>query len=368
MNFADSYVTHHIQALDELIKNTKRPEIANWGKLQRIHSATSIYTNATNPSAAISVVDLALLATLRRMAIEDHWIPMLLHEEGAGLLDSAKRGESEGWALASVTLTPEQIVELKDAIGAWKAEHKDQYYVGWVRLSDIASAKQIRSSSSLAKRGSLLGLLFLDPLAGLDPVAQELRSYRALSERLMFLLLRLPTIFSWQADVTIAAAIDTPETRKLIDATSRFADTTAGIPKTFTSEREAIMSQMSEMISHERDAAITQLNSRLTEQREGFMRDLDAQQAKLDGLIGSTRTTLADVKSSANAVGATATNTLTTADELARRTVDAIRNAVIVIVVVISIVPALVILLFRAADRRMRRNTHDRPVEPEPIG
>ena len=39
----------------------------------------------------LSLLDMMVFATLKRYAFEEHWMPALLHEEGAPVLDAARR-------------------------------------------------------------------------------------------------------------------------------------------------------------------------------------------------------------------------------------------------------------------------------------
>src|SRR4051794_14177147 len=99
MAAADTYVSIVAQADDELRERTTRPEVADWALSQRIATAMAAYTNATAANGYVSLLDMMILATLKRCAIEDHWIPTLLHAEGEPLLEAHRRGERDVWNL-----------------------------------------------------------------------------------------------------------------------------------------------------------------------------------------------------------------------------------------------------------------------------
>ena len=74
---------------------------------------------------------------------------------------------------ATKVLTEGQLAELRSVIEQWVKENPGQYYVSHVRFTDFATTKRMTADSPQAKApGSVFGLLYLDPLAGLDPVAR----------------------------------------------------------------------------------------------------------------------------------------------------------------------------------------------------
>ncbi len=94
--------------------------------------------------------------------------------------------------MAAKALSEDQLSQMRELIEQWRASHPHQYYVANVRFSDFESFPTAKSTTGLKLPTNLLGLLYLDPLAGLDPVAAELKSYRDLTERVLFAVVRMP--------------------------------------------------------------------------------------------------------------------------------------------------------------------------------
>ena len=137
---ADTYATAIAQATDQLRKTTTRPEVVDWAWQTKINTALASFTNATGPNDAVCLLDMVLFATLKRQALEDYWIPNLLHEEGKPVLEVYRRAEADVWEAAAQGLTPEQLTEFRGLIDRWRSEHPGQYYVSHVRFADMAAA------------------------------------------------------------------------------------------------------------------------------------------------------------------------------------------------------------------------------------
>ena len=364
LDMADTYVIQATQAYDDLIERTTRPQVARWAVEQKIATATAAFTNATNPNPYVGVVDLVILAALKRTAIERHWVPTLLGDgEGSPVLAAARRAEADAWAVAGRVLSGEQVRDLRHAIDAWVAAHPDQHYVALVRLTDFAGRGQSGGSGGaggidIRLPPSLFGMLYIDPLAGLDPVAQEMRSYRWLTERLVYLGMRMPGIWSWQVRNILTDATDTPQTRRFVDATSRFADATtkfadatAAFPRALSVERQAALQQAGTFLTAERAAAIAQAAGVVAAERSAAIRqagdELASHERRLTDLLAGARATLADVQASA----ASLDGTLRTAD----RTIGSAKGGVLAILVVAIAGPAVALLLLRLVDRVLPR-------------
>lgn len=354
-SFADGYVVASIQSFDELRASTTRPAVARWALAQKVATATAAYTNATAPNPFLACVDQVILASLKRIAIERHWMSALLGEEGADVLEAARRSEQAAWEMAGRTLSKAQLDDLDGVIRTWVKDNPDQYYVGWVRLTDIAAARSRGKGGPAVKMPtSLLGLLFIDPLANLDPVAQEMRNYRNLTERLTYLLLRMPQVYSWQVQFTLQEVLSDEHPQSVVSATTRFAEATdrfatatAGYPKAFGQTMQDSIANLDQLIAKERSAAIGQVGDEVAAQRAGLMADLDAQQGKMRQLVGDARSAVGDIERSITVARTGASETIRQTDEATAALVDRVRNATILVIAVACVVPALTLLVYR---------------------
>src|SRR5688572_2715485 len=217
MSLADSYTQTVVQPLDQLVATSKDPARSDWARAQRLATVSVSVANATGPNSVVGLLDMVVFATLKRAAVEEHWVPNLLKEEGASVLAAHRQGESDAWAAAGRVFSPSQVKELRELIAKWQREHRGQYYVGYTRFSDFDVYRSLSPESPQAKiPGSLFGALYIDPLAGLDPVARELRSYRALTERLAFIITRMPILMAYQIDLGVHSATSAPELRQFV--------------------------------------------------------------------------------------------------------------------------------------------------------
>ena len=116
-----------------------------------------------------------------------------------------------------------QLKELHDLIDQWRKDNPKQYYVGFVRLEDFGSYRQWQNAPQKAKPGSIFSLLYIDPLAGLDPVAAELRGFQSMTSRMIFIFQRLPIILQWQVRRELDAMLNNEQIAEIAADTGKFA-------------------------------------------------------------------------------------------------------------------------------------------------
>ena len=357
MSLSDTYCQTVIQSLDGLIAATKDPKRAQWARAQRVATMMVSMTNATEPNAVVGLLDMVVFATLKRAAVEEHWVPTLLGEEGGPVVEAHRRGEAEAWAAAGRTLSRQQIQELRVLVQKWQREHAGQYYVGFTRFSDFEAFRNLTPESPEAKApGSLFGALYLDPLAGLDPMAKELRGYRALTERLAFMGSRMPMLLAYQVDLAVKDATSTPEilrvvasTEKFAASTEKFAEAVVKYPRDFSAEREAAVKQVAAAAEHERQAIIKQL-----EQQDGRVR----------AIVGDVTRLVERAEQAGTSLNQSTAQTVTTTEQATRRIMNqAFWLSLVLLVVVLFGVPAAV-LAYRVARNRIENS----PPRPPHVG
>jgi len=284
---------------------------------------------------------------LKRWAVENHWIPVLLHDEGQGVLAAARKGDALAWEMAARALTPDQIDEMHKLIDQWRADNPDQYYVSHIRFSEFAAARRITRDSPQAKQPSnLFSLLYLDPMANLDPVAQEMHSYRELAERLIFLMERTPLVIGWETELVAKRAIAAPQikefvsnTGKFADATSRFADVTAKYPQDLSAERQA---------------AVTQIADEVNRQRQAFDQDIDLQTGRLSKLVAQANDLVDQIGKTGASINIATTATVLTSEQASRRTLDHAFWLGLTLILVILIGIPIVMLSYRWISKRLK--------------
>ena len=89
-------------------------------------------------------------------------------------------------------------------------------------------------------------MLFLDPLAGLDPTAAAIQETRELGERAMYYSQRMPQLLSWQTELLAYQLAAQPESRQVLSNAQQlaasadiFAKTSEQLPQVINDQRQA---------------------------------------------------------------------------------------------------------------------------------
>jgi len=289
-------------------------------KLANVNAALLI---ASSPNPLVSLSDMATVVTLQRMVLES---PNTAKQFGpviqTQLVEVYKEQEVNIWKIADAAMTEEQRTELMTLIKEWRQDHPDATYVSSIRLDDFAAARQISIAPKNEKNPSLLSLLSLDPLAGLDPAQREITETRMLAERIFFYASRVPNVIKWQVESLYQGLMQAPEFQDILrsmrsasNSADEISGTLAKMPEQITAEREALFKQFFTELTREREATINQINNALSDQRIAALRDLDASQSKFQGTLKDFRETA----TSANTLADKLTVTIQAADTLASR-------------------------------------------------
>ena len=153
-------------------------------------------------------------------------------------------------------------------------ENPDQRYLSFVRLQNMYKPRRAKENKSEAP-GSIFGLLFIDPFAGLDPAAREIEMSRYTAERAMYQFQRMPRLLDWQLSLALSKFLAMPEIRDLLTVADRLSIAAEGLPKKISEERAAIV------------------------------KDLDANEPKLRALLAEFRSALEAGGDAANSVNDT---------------------------------------------------------------
>lgn len=289
-------------------------------KLANVNAALLI---ASSPNPLVSLSDMITVVTLQRMVVEAPSTKRLFGPEiQAQLVEVYKEQEVNVWAIAKAAMTEEQRTELAGLIKEWRDNHPDATYVSSIRLDDFASARQISVAPKNEKNPSLLSLLSLDPLAGLDPAQREITQTRMLAERVFFYASRVPNVIKWQVESLYQSLMQAPEfqdilrsTRKASESADEISETLAKLPAQITAERKELFDHFFAEVTREREATINQINNALSAQRLEALKDLDGAQSKFQGTLKDFRETA----TSANTLAEKLTVTIQAADTLASR-------------------------------------------------
>ena len=255
MRFADNYVMRLIEAARKseglAADPVQRHGLSGWMLAQ----ATTAYSAASGDNAAMATLDLVALATLSSAVIEVSG-PQRFPQQIDAMLAAHRELEAEAWMLADF-LTSEQQADLRRVLLDWRAQHMDVETAPFVRFREFVGALP----STTSQRGirlptSLIGLVGLDPMAGLDPAVRQVEQSRLLAERAIYYAQRVPIIVDLQLDRSLTRLSVDPDTRALLAQTAsmstsaeRFAAVAEALPDEFSKEREALIRQLSELLT-----------------------------------------------------------------------------------------------------------------------
>ncbi len=268
--FADEYVGRLIEAVKDsepLVPDaTQRYALSGW-LLEQVNAA---YIDASGESPVVSSLDLVTLATLSRM-VADATVGQRLPAQAGQLVVAHRELEAAAWQLVTDALTAAQQQELRALFVAWHEQNPDVVNVPFVRFQSFVSQMRAQSApdSSLLP-GGLMGIIGLDPMAGLDPAVRQVEQSRLLAERAVFYAQRMPVLIDLQLDRSLNRLASGPESLKLqqktatlADSAARFATIAEGLPGTLSAEREALIRQLTDTL----DAQQATLRPMLTELR-----------------------------------------------------------------------------------------------------
>jgi hypothetical protein len=280
MSFADSWLNMVSQGYIEFESRAETSELRVSAKRMRFSAMTSAVEIATISHPGRALLDMLVLASLNKATWDRHWltdygVPAQLLSDNYALL------EKDIWQFASRFATGEQLAELRALVDQWLAEHPEAVTASFVRLTDFGALRNSPALVAATKPGGWLSTA--------RDVANAAQNMQELSERALFLALRMQEMMATRFELSVAETLSTPEILQLLDDVSGFrqvaedyavlmerlpTEVVQEIDALVTSsllkigaEREAMIEQAMSEISHEREAAITQLMDNIGRER-----------------------------------------------------------------------------------------------------
>lgn len=285
MRFADTYTATIAQACDDITAHATnsavRLSVLRW----KLGQATSAYTDATGQNPAVNALDMLVLTTMARMVVEGYGVDTY-GDDILPLLEAQRNMETNAWMLAGGVLKPSQQQELRFLIEEWRAKNPHQRYVGPIRFREFVTALGKTPTQASSAPTSIFSLLYLDPLAGLDPTAAAIEQTRELGERAMYYSQRMPMLLNWQVEVLAYQIANQPESKEIIRDVDRLATAADIFAKT--------AQQLPQVINDQRQAGIQQILDGMTDQGN-----------KSRALLTDTRSTLDAAGEAAKSINAT---------------------------------------------------------------
>jgi hypothetical protein len=301
--FADDYVARMAQAADDFAARSTNASLRISALRWKLSQAMAAYINASGQNPVVNNIDMVVLATASRMVAEKFAPRWGTEAYSDVLIDMHRRLETNAWELLEGVIPDAQKDELRQLIQNWHEQNPDQRNPTTVRFREFLETTAAVPKKGPGKPTSIFDLLFIDPMAGLDPAARAIEETRQSAERIMYYGQRVPLLLTWQAEFLTLQLADQPAARQLLEdldrvskSTEVFATTAEGLPKLVDQQREAAIKQIFEGIAVERTNLISSLSSEeekikglLTEAR-GTLDAGNRMATSLDGAIKSLDT------------------------------------------------------------------------------
>lgn len=280
MGFADSWLSQVSQGYTAFESQADSSELRVSAKKMRFGAMASAVEIATIAHPGRALLDMMVMASLNKATWDRHWLstygsPAQLLSDNYALL------ENEIWQFAARFAAPEQLAELRRLVDQWLTEHPEAVTASFVRFSDFGSLRNSPALIEATKPGGWLSTA--------RDVAAAAQGMQELSERALFLAVRMQELMASRFELSVAETLATPEIHQLFDDISGFrqvaedyavlmerlpAELTQEIDDLVTSsllkigaEREAMIEQVVSEVSVEREAAIIQVMEGISQER-----------------------------------------------------------------------------------------------------
>ena len=284
MRFADEYYLIVAQDAEDFAAKVGTIEARQLAARIKLGSATAAVVNAAGQNPTVNALDMVVLASVSRMVAEDYLVGERFGEAARPLLETSRRLETNAWSLVRRVLKPEQQEEVRELIREWRRNNPHQRYVGAVRFREFAGAIGKEPQQDAYKPTSVFSLLFLDPMAGLDPTLRAVEEARYLAERALYYGQRMPTLVSWQAEFLALQLADQPAPKQVLTNVDQLTASLQVFAKT--------AGQLPQLVDQQREAAIQQIFAGVANERSNILASLASEEKKTRELLVEARGTL----------------------------------------------------------------------------
>ena len=280
MSLADTFVGEMLDASGQIRAGTSEQRLAVLG--WQIRQATAAYEIASSANPLEAAVDLAILVTLGRSALETWWIPRVFGETARPLLSVYASLEPRAWAIVGQFMQSAQQSKVRALVADWIPAHPELHDVASVRFADVYAASA-GGGLALGTPTQVLQAFGLDPFGGIDPAVEEVQRLRVLAERAIYFAKRQPRLIELEVRQLAFYLAQQPPADRLLEDVGRASRAAESVART--------ASELPALVDREREAAIRQVLDAMV-----------AQEAQARALLAEVRQTLDAGGSAANAL------------------------------------------------------------------
>jgi len=306
LRFADSYVAAVADAADQVAAQVKTRDAQVAALHWKINQATSAYLDATGENPLVNALDLLVLASVSRMVVEAGGAGEALGPMPEPLVTEHRNLETMAWNLAGQFLTPEQRQELENLIQEWRKKNPNDRSVATARFRDFALELGKISQPGNVRPSSIFSLLYIDPLAGLNPTTVAIQQSRELAERTVSYAERAPTVLRWQAELLALQIGGQPDAQQVMTDLQRASLSISDVAKT--------VQGVPELVDAQRKAAIDQFFAGVAAERTAILSDMASQESRFRTLLSQLQLTM----NAGGQMGTSLTETIKSLDAFVR--------------------------------------------------
>jgi hypothetical protein len=228
----------------------------------KVEQANAAYMIAAGPNAVTNALDMVVLATLSHMVIEDVWTRTAHATRVHPVEEEYAKLEQESWGLLRGQLTDSQVAQVRDLIARWRKENPRIRAVGFIHFTDFAQSLGEPVTEEAEHPENLFSLLGIDPFTSLDPAVREVAQTRALAERTIFYMQRMPRLLRMQVQELMYQTTVLPEAKSVMADLDRAS--------LIGSAANHLVSSLPEVLSEQREALVSQVMHELDSRRDGM--------------------------------------------------------------------------------------------------
>lgn len=296
MRFADEYSGRVVEVTTRYQISAKTPEDRLYAQEWKVEQSDAAYTIASGPDGLTNALDMVVLATLSRMVIEDVWTESFHAALVRPVRETYGKLEQESWILLDGQLTESQTAQVRDIIDRWRRQNPEIRSVAFIHFTEFAKSIGVPVSEEAQAPNNLFSLLGIDPLRDLDPAVREVAQTRALAERSIYYVQRMPRLVRMEVQELTYGMTVLPEAKAVLADLDRAS--------LVGSASERLVRSLPEVLSEQREALISQV-----------MQELDSHRSGMTAATSDIRSTLQAGTDTANAVH----GTLETWDDITAR-------------------------------------------------
>jgi hypothetical protein len=301
--YADRYMTYLVSAAERIEKNNPSPEQRRLAHRVKLVQISAIYDIATNPDPFTQLLDMTLVVSLQaRKWIDDDLAERWFGPRGRHLVIASRQAREEIWKIAARVMRPSQLEQLDTMILEWHRKNRNIEVVSYVRFDDFAGSRSKSIVSEVAEGGG-----FLAPIGEATKAVDEVR---AMAERALYLVKRMPFLLNWQVRDTLSDSLSGPELGNVgamlpivTASVDRATRTVERLPVDIRREREAIDAMLlkhgplaDQMLMHSRE--LVRDSNDLTASANTLVGSVESMLARLDQTSVALRGTVQAVDDS----------------------------------------------------------------------